>query len=420
MTRHDHDGRPADRSTRVESAGLVGCEPDTGKRLTRRRALAGAIGSGLVGLAGCTSGGDGDDSGPESGATDSYRASIEAVESTITTIEDPPKAVYVPSHRNGMTMRPAVRVGGFAVAPMITYPHRFWTVTGDQTEAVPVDRDHDIHLMVTVWDPDTGTVLPTDEGLRFEITQGSTLVDSRTPWSMLSQNMGFHFGDNVILDGDGTYEITIEVPPLSVRKTGALADRFGDGGSATVEFTFDQAFRDAVFEQTEYVAEESVGVRGAIEPSRGSMSGMDGGGEMLGPAPYSTLPTPASLPGRLLGEPKSGDADLVTTLVPADSRFAADPYLLVSARTPYNDVPLPALGLTAVHSRDGTALGEQTLTQTIDPEVGLHYGTPVPDARAGDTVDLRIDSPPQTARHQGYETAFLDMPTVSLSIPAVS
>jgi hypothetical protein len=423
MTRQDDTGGSVDRNTSVDADGTTDSDGTSG--LTRRGALAGAVTTTLMGVAGCMAG-DGNDTGADpnsSGGTSSYRSSIEEVESAVRSVENPPKAVYVPSHRNGMTMLPSVRVGDVAVALMATYPHRFWTVTGTGREAVPVDRDHDIHLMATVWDPQTGTVLPTDEGLRFEIRTNGTLVDSRTPWSMLSQNMGFHFGDNVILDGDGTYDITIQVPPLGVRKTGNLAGRFEAGGSATVQFAFDQQFRDAVFEKTKWVEKGKIGVKGAIDPGRGGggtsgTSGMSDGGP--GMAPYSTAPAPAALPGRPLGESKSGDADLVATLLDPGSRFADEQYLLVSARTPYNKIPLPALGLSTILRRNGSQIETATLSQVVDHEVGLHYGTALPAAQSGDEIEMQIDSPPQAARHQGYETAFLDMPAVTVSVPEVS
>jgi hypothetical protein len=44
----------------------------------------------------------------------------------------------------------------------------------------------------------------------------------------------------------------------------------------------------------------------------------------------------------------------------------------------------------------------------------------LPAAQSGDEIEMQIDSPPQAARHQGYETAFLDMPAVTVSVPEVS
>ena len=35
-----------------------------------------------------------------------------------------------------------------------------------------------------------------------------------------------------------------------------------------------------------------------------------------------------------------------------------------------------------------------------------------------DELTITVDSPPQTARHEGYETAFLDMPSMTVEMEA--
>ena len=35
----------------------------------------------------------------------------------------------------------------------------------------------------------------------------------------------------------------------------------------------------------------------------------------------------------------------------------------------------------------------------------------------GDELSIAVETPPQTARHQGYETAFVEMPDVDLVVP---
>ena len=44
------------------------------------------------------------------------------------------------------------------------------------------------------------------------------------------------------------------------------------------------------------------------------------------------------------------------------------------------------------------------------------YGTTVADVQTGDELTITVDSPPQTARHEGYETAFVDMPDVQVTL----
>ncbi|MFC4406437.1 DUF7350 domain-containing protein [Haloarchaeobius iranensis] len=47
-----------------------------------------------------------------------------------------------------------------------------------------------------------------------------------------------------------------------------------------------------------------------------------------------------------------------------------------------------------------------TLSRTVDPLLGAHYGAPAPELASGDRVTLTVLTPPQASRHEGYETAF--------------
>lgn len=54
------------------------------------------------------------------------------------------------------------------------------------------------------------------------ISQGgktTRTITTLTPWTMLSQNMEFHAGDNVELPESGTYVVIVEVPPTIVATT---------------------------------------------------------------------------------------------------------------------------------------------------------------------------------------------------------
>jgi len=75
-------------------------------------------------------------------------------------------------------------------------PHRFWLVAGDM-EQVDVDVDDSMHLMITAWDVETDTVLPVNVGLELPSTTATRSTDGSLPWPMLSQRMGFHYGDNI-------------------------------------------------------------------------------------------------------------------------------------------------------------------------------------------------------------------------------
>ncbi|MBZ6496747.1 DUF7350 domain-containing protein [Natrinema longum] len=381
-------------------------------------------------LAGCSAPGTGTDGTDERtdgrgnevpGTGDESAGSV-----PIPMLEDPPDAVYLPGHRKSMRVLEPIAAGDSMVAPMLTYPHPFWVVTGTDRELVEPADDRGIHLMLVCWDPETGVVLPGDAEPRVTITHDGDEIASRRLWPMLSQEMGVHFGDNLSLREDGTHTVSVELPPLPTRRTGTLAGRFTDGGTATFEFTYDQAFREDVVDGFELLERERWGDRGALEPMT------DGDGETAMPAeiPYSALPPADEYPGTRLVDPnadpatdeppRSGDAAFVVTLLEPGSRLADgdDRYLLVSPRTPYNRVPLPTMSLRAVVERDGDPVVDSLeLPETLDAEYGLHYGASLASGRQGDSVTIFVDSPPQATRHQGYETAFFEMEPLDVVVP---
>ncbi|ELY78834.1 DUF7350 domain-containing protein [Natrinema pallidum] len=372
-------------------------------------------------VAGCAA--PGTESGGSDGSTDGAGNADGAGIAPIPRIENPPEAVYLPGHRKSMRVLEPVAAGDYALAPMLTYPHPFWTVTGTDRHRVDPTAGRGVHLMLVCWDRETGIVLPGDAEPRVTITRRGERVASRQLWPMLSQEMGVHFGDNVTLPADDTYTVSVSLPPLPTRRTGSLADRFTEGGTATFEFTYDRAFREDVVEGIDLLERERWGDRGALEP----MTGGDGSANTA--LPYSALPPAADVPGTRLVDPdaaasslpSSGDATFVVTLLEPDSRLADGErgYLLVSPRTPYNRVPLVNTSLRAAVRRNGAGVGDEALelTATLDAEVGLHYGRSVADVRPGDSITLTVASPPQAARHQGYETAFFDMEPLELAVP---
>jgi hypothetical protein len=121
------------------------------------------------------------------------------------------------------------------------------------------------------------------------------------------------------------------------------------------------------------------------------------------------------MPGTHFGRATSGDALFDAFIVKQGSRFNVDgSYVYLSARTPYNQIVLPMMGLTLSVRRDGTTVLDRRLERTLDPEAGYHYGTGGVRLTSADDITITIDVPPQVARHDGYETAFIEMDTVSL------
>jgi hypothetical protein len=368
-------------------------------RLTRR-AFVGSSVAATLGIAGCSGGSDGttDDGDAESDDGASAPEPIDADSvPNFPRVEDPPDAVYVPSHRNAMDHQSSIEVGDYSVTPMFTYPHKFWLVTGTDREVVDPGASG-VHVMLTVRDAETGTVLPVDKGATMRVLRDGSVVDQRAPWPMISQRMGFHFGDNVALPDQGTYTVEFDLNPLDgTHTTGAFEGRFEESETVAFEFEFTEEFQERVVGGVEYLDEDRWGARDALDPM-----GMG--------VPYSQLPRAAEYPGQDLGTPTSGDAVFVVRYL-EESRMSAngEGYLLVSPRTPHNSVPLPDMALSVTGAIEGE------LVQTLDSELGHHYGIAA-DLSAGDRVEIVVESPPQVARHRGYETAFLEMPPMEVEL----
>jgi len=112
------------------------------------------------------------------------------------------------------------------------------------------------------------------------------------------------------------------------------------------------------------------------------------------------------------------DADFVAFAPDENPRFVSEgeSYLAVSPRTPYNRYPLPFMSLSATLTRDGETVSDHALDPALDPDLGYHYGAPIPALETGDEVALSVGVPPQVSRHEGYERAFLGMPDVTVTV----
>jgi len=316
-------------------------------------------------------------------------------------VADRPDAVYVPAVVEGMGVYGRTTAGRYGVALTYSYPHRFWTLSGRDLSKTVVEADDDVHLMVSVWDRETGRVLPLDSGVTIGIQSGGSVVTQEVAYPMLSQTMGLHYGSNYVLDGEGTYEARVQLGGVSLRRTGGYAGAFGSPEAATVGFEFDT---DELHDVS-LTRPENAGERGAVAPME------------MGGVPVGRAPEVASLPGQHLGSTSAGDAVFEVFVVdPEDGRFGDGPYLYVSARTPHNGVVLPMMGLEAVVRRGGDVVWESSLRSGLDPDLGYHYGASVPGVREGDEVTVATTVPPQVARHDGYETAFLGMDDVSIEL----
>jgi hypothetical protein len=282
---------------------------------------------------------------------------------------------------------------------MYSYPHRFWVVEKGDDDAfvareTAITEADSVHLMASVWDPETGRVVP-NTGLSIEISRDGSLVSQEVVYPMLSQRMGFHYGANFPLPGDGTYDVSVSVGGLDANRFGAYEGKFGSPAEGTVRFEFSSRALNDVSYRT---LDERKGERAAVKPMQ--MEAMPVGR------------APERLPGSSFGRGSTGDAVFLASVV-TDERFGEDPYLAVSPRTPYNRLVIPGMALSA--SADGGASFSGSLTAGLDPDAGFHYGAPAPGLTGSETLEIAVDVPPQVARHEGYETAFLDMPPVTLT-----
>ncbi|QLG29693.1 hypothetical protein HUG10_18990 (plasmid) [Halorarum halophilum] len=306
-------------------------------------------------------------------------------------LEERPDAVYYPTHVEAMEMAGMGSGGDYAVAVMYSLPHRFWNVNGESVERTDIRQDDAVHLMAAVWDPGSGKVLP-DTGLSVEILQGGDLVSQEVIYPMLSQPMGFHYGANFPLPEDGTYTVRADVGAVGTRKTGDFREKFAEPAQIDVEFEYSESTVNDI----EVRNLDNAGEPGAVEPMSMDM------------VPNSMAPETGDLPGRLLGEATSNDAVLVATVLdsPPSGVDGDGSYLAVSARTPYNRMLLPAMALDATLTRGGESVYDDALTATLDPDLSYHYGAVVDGVESGDELELTPTVQPQTARHEGYETAF--------------
>ncbi|ADB60371.1 hypothetical protein Htur_1485 [Haloterrigena turkmenica DSM 5511] len=336
-------------------------------------------------------------------------------------VVDPPEGVYVPPHADGMVTYGTATAGGREIALLASRPHSFWIVTDAERNRADIRSRHDVHLMVTVRDAETGTFVPASVRTAIRTRGDATdarddtadatnaadaTVDERSLWPMLSQRMGPHYGDNVSLEGDGPYTVTIRVGATTADAIGGIAD--GLEAETSVEIDFE--FRTDEIENVErrlIDEDEGRGEANALEPMDHAVSsghGDDRTHEQSG----------------VLGSETSGDIEYTATLLGADRSGADRPTLAVTARTAYNAYPLPFASLSAAVSRDGERVASAQLEAALDARLGHCYRTAVEPILVEDGHELAIDleTPPQVARHEGYETAFLEGDSVTMALDA--
>jgi len=311
---------------------------------------------------------------------------------------EPPKAVYRPGHMDGMTSIGMSGASGITFGAMHAAPHAFLNVQSSAVREVEIGAS-DAHLMVKPWGMETG-VVPSTASLSATIKKDGAFLGDANMWPMLSQPMGVHFGENVSLDGAGSYSIELTLSPPTSELTGKLTDVFGERVEHTIEFEIAEG--DLQYSE---MSVDNAGAEGALDPSKMGKKGQ--------------LPAGEELPGSFVGEAISDDAVFAVTTLTDVSRFGAEgqTYLAVSPRTPYNRYPLPNMTMSATIEREGETVLDDSLTETLDHELDLHHGAVLEELQSGDTITLRVDGGrANVSRHLGYDTAFLDIGEVELAV----
>ncbi|WP_440765442.1 iron transporter [Natronorubrum sp. DTA7] len=333
-------------------------------------------------------------------------------------VVDPPEGVYVPSHADGMLTYGTTIADGRAISLLASRPHSFWTVAGTERSRADVRSQHDIHLMVDVRDAETGVVVPapvTTSVRRGEPNgDADDPIDERSLWPMLSQRMGPHYGDNVSLEGDGTYTATIRIGPTSADAIGSRLDVLEEPTVVDVEFEYDATDIEAL-ERRLIDEDEGRGEPGALEPMANHAGHHEHDHDAYLESAFDTEGATR------LGSKTNDDIDYTATLVAYDDRDGTargTAALAVTARTRHNRYPLPFASFAATVWQDDERIADGSLRETVGSRNGHQYRTPVDPSvlEEGDELSIELETPPQVARHEGYETAFLESETATLAL----
>ena len=90
--------------------------------------------------------------------------------------------------------------------------------------------------MVALWDEKTG-VRPPSSSVTVEVSRPDETITQKSLWPMLSQPMGFHFGDNVSLPAETNYDVSLRIGPSDAQMGGALEGTLTE--SKTLSLTLD-------------------------------------------------------------------------------------------------------------------------------------------------------------------------------------
>jgi uncharacterized protein involved in high-affinity Fe2+ transport len=106
---------------------------------------------------------------------------------------------------------------GMKITAMAMTPVPFDIYNGTSMQLVNPPKNVSFHLMVLLNDAQTNVVIP------YASVWGTIRDGGKTPfdeslWPMISRYMGPHYGNDVVLPGSGTYQLSLLIsPPVSAR-----------------------------------------------------------------------------------------------------------------------------------------------------------------------------------------------------------
>ena len=118
----------------------------------------------------------------------------------------------VPTQQLGTAVWQGMKITADAMTPV-----PFLIYNGTTMQEVKPAKNISFHLMVLLNDAQTGVVIPY-ASVWATITEGGKTSFDESLWPMISRYMGPHYGNDVVLPGAGTYQLTLLIsPPVSAR-----------------------------------------------------------------------------------------------------------------------------------------------------------------------------------------------------------
>ena len=106
---------------------------------------------------------------------------------------------------------------GMKITAMAMTPVPFDIYNGTTMQLVKPPKNVSFHLMVLLNDAQTNVVIPY-ASVWGTIKQGSETPFDESLWPMISRYMGPHYGNDVVLPGSGSYQLSLLIsPPVSAR-----------------------------------------------------------------------------------------------------------------------------------------------------------------------------------------------------------